>query len=388
MNQDSYGIYVHIPFCSQFCVYCDFYSVKQISKREPFIESLKREILLTGDEWSIGDNLNKRGVRTIYFGGGTPSVLAPFRIKELLDLITKTHNSADGGIEEITIEVNPDDITAEYLKELRSAGFNRLSIGIQSFDDNILRWMNRRHTGVVAQEAFYCAREAGFENISIDLIFGYEMLSDALWQDTLGKAISLDPEHISAYQMGVEPETPLHKLLLEGRYSIPDDETAFGQYKMLQELLSDAGYLQYEVSNFAKPGRESIHNSSYWNFTPYLGLGPSAHSFSGKKRSWNCDSVSRYINEIMEGGNSCGGFEILEEKEEFCEFIMLSLRSVRGIDRSILQNRFPQFLTEEFHKSVLLQKNSGNLTEEGGYIKIPSEKLFVSDGIIRSICWD
>ena len=389
MEQDRYGIYVHIPFCSQFCIYCDFYSVKRVSGKGLFLDSLKKEILNVEDNRDkIGDNIDKRGVGTIYFGGGTPSVLTSGQLIELLCLIKSSYRSTPGGIEEVTVEVNPDDITLEYLKELRKGGFNRLSIGVQSFDDSCLKWMNRRHNGEEAVKAFCYGREAGFDNISIDLIFGYAMLPDTLWEGTVKKAISLSPDHISAYQMGIEEGTPLYKLALNGGYCAPEDEVASGQYALLQRMLSDAGYLQYEVSNFSGLGKESRHNSSYWNFTPYLGFGPSAHSFSGACRSWNCSSVKGYIDAINAGKSPLGGSEVLGEEEIFCEFIMLSLRTARGIDKRQMQSRFSRLLTEKFYASVEDQKERGNLVEDDNYIKIPPEKLFVSDGIIRSIYWE
>jgi len=383
MDRGSYGVYVHIPFCSQFCIYCDFYSVKQISKRKSFLESLKKEIFLTGE----ASNIEERGVETIYFGGGTPSVLDAKQLASLLDAIRTAHRSAVGGIREITVEVNPDDVTVPYLRDLRSAGFNRLSIGVQSFENECLKWMNRRHTGEEAIRAFNGAREAGFENISIDLIFGYEMLSEDMWIDTVNKALSLNPEHISAYQMGIERGTTLYKLTTEGKYKTPEDETTSKQYRILQEKLVMAGYKQYEVSNFSKAGYESQHNSSYWNFTPYLGFGPSAHSLFGGKRSWNYNSLNRYIDEISEGRTPCKGFEVLRKEERFSEFIMLSLRTVTGIDKKILQSNYSEFLTAKFQMSVDRQEMLGNLIVDGEYIKIPPEKLFISDGIIRSIYW-
>ena len=385
MEQDRYGVYVHIPFCSQFCIYCDFYSIKRTSEREQFIESLKKEILNSKSRNidRIGDN--KRGVGTIYFGGGTPSVLTSAQLIGLLDHIEANHRSASGVLPEVTVEVNPDDVTLKYLKELRKAGFNRLSIGIQSFDNDCLKWMNRRHNGEEAVKAFYFGREAGFDNISIDLIFGYEMLSDTLWESTIKKAISLAPDHISAYQMGVEQGTPLYKLASDGKYNTPDDEITSGQYGLLQRMLSEAGYLQYEVSNFAKQGKESRHNSSYWNFTPYLGFGPSAHSFWEGQRFWNRSSVKGYIDAVTAGESPLGGLETLGKEELFCEFVMLSLRTIKGVDKKIMESCFAKFLTEEFFASVAYQKTLGNIIEDEDHIKIPPEKLFISDGIIRSI---
>ena len=389
MNRDSYGIYVHIPFCSQFCIYCDFYSVKRQSKKGVFLESLTKELLLAKEadkiNRNVGNEIKEGGVGTIYFGGGTPSVLATEQLTTLLDTIKTNYRSAVGGVREITVEVNPDDVSLPYLRELKRGGVNRLSIGIQSFENTILKWMNRRHTAAEAIGAFCNARAAGFENISIDLIFGYQMLSEREWRDTINKALSLSPEHISAYQMGVERGTPLYRLATKGEYKVPEDEVASKHYKILQEALTAAGYRQYEVSNFSKPRYESQHNSSYWDFSPYLGFGPSAHSFCGGNRWWNYSSLNRYISEISEGRLPCKGFEILGEKERFGEFIMLSLRTIAGIDKKQLESNYPKFLTKEFQRSVDRQKIIGNLVDDGECIKIPPEKLFISDGIIRSI---
>lgn len=239
------GIYIHIPFCSQFCSYCDFYSVKQTEKVNEFTESLIKEIVLRSNDFK-----NKGlTVNTVYFGGGTPSLISITSLKAILNALFRNYPLSPNGVKEQTIEVNPDDITPQYLHGLRECGFNRLSMGIQSFNDRHLRWMNRRHNALTALNAFKMAREAGFANISIDLIFGFEMLTIQEWTDNLQKAISLSPEHISAYQMSIERGTTLFKNYTKGAYLQPSDESSAKQYEMLGQELAKGGYIQYEVSS-------------------------------------------------------------------------------------------------------------------------------------------
>ncbi len=374
------GIYIHIPFCSQFCTYCDFYSVKQRSGRAGFTEALLKELE------SRADDFNKRGFTadTIYFGGGTPSLLSPDVLGEILARITRLYPADNPGRREVTIEVNPDDMTSQFANEIFKKGFNRLSLGVQSFSDEHLRWMNRRHNASQAIHSISVAREAGFENISLDLIFGFDMLTTQVWRENICKAIELNPGHISAYQMSLERGTDLYKQFKNGLYNHLPDAASYEQYTMLQEMLESAGYIQYEISSFARPGKNSLHNSNYWNFTPYFGFGPAAHSFDGEKRSWNLPSLSRYLK-AMDGGESCQREEILTPVDRFNEYIMLSLRQIKGINIQYLNEETTFDIPESFFKTLSKHLREGNLIEEGGQIIIPSRKLFVSDGIIREL---
>ena len=309
-------IYIHIPFCKSFCTYCGFYSEICSEKvQNLFVGELISEINRRREE--IGRTL---GVNTLYVGGGTPSLLPAASLKKIVDALGYER------YEEFTVEVNPEDIVtkgAEYLRALRGMGVNRVSMGVQSFDDGILRWMGRRHTASRAEEAFHMLRDAGFDNISIDLIFGISQLTDEMWYATVGKAMELAPEHISAYQLGIDEESVLAEMVEDGRYLEADDEHCRRQYDHLCSLLRDAGYHHYEISNFAVPGKEAVHNSAYWRRVPYVGLGPGAHSLrDGDIRSWNSRDISGWTSEE----------EHLTSEEIREERIMLGLRTDLGVD--------------------------------------------------------
>ena len=283
-------IYVHVPFCRSFCTYCGFYSEicsrrgpQQVQNRimEDYADALLDEIASRCEEITAARGSGPAGESpspdTLYIGGGTPSVLPPV----LLERIVRALGPAT--YEEFTVEVNPDDVAAggaQYAAALRALGVNRVSMGVQSFDDGMLRWMNRRHDAAGAREAFRLLRAAGFDNISIDLIFGLSHLSDGLWEKTIAEALALRPEHISAYQLSVDADSALAEIVDDGRYTEASDEQCRRQYDTLCRLLADAGYVHYEISNWALPGREAVHNSAYWRRVPYIGLGPSAHSLS------------------------------------------------------------------------------------------------------------
>lgn len=377
------GIYIHIPFCEQFCTYCNFYSVKGVAYRDKFILALKREIEIKRDFLE--------SAATIYMGGGTPSVLSVSKLREIMNSVTDVFCNANGNnAKEVTLEVNPDDITYEYACGLVDIGFNRVSMGVQSFVDEHLIWMNRRHRSAKAIEAYNLLRDAGIENISLDLIFGYDSLTMEQWKYNLERIIELAPEHVSAYQMSVEPGSALSGMLKKGDYILPDDNICIEQYKMLQQMLCENGYEQYEISNFARKGYYSQHNSSYWDKTPYLGLGPSAHSFDGKRRLWNTGSIKKYCdyyldNNFMEAKDIfdttvCSG-EILLEKDIFNESLMLGLRTVYGVDTVQLNSK----MLNDVLPVIKHQVSCGNLIREGSLIKIPIDKLFVSDSIIREL---
>jgi len=388
-----------------------------LSKRSGFVKALRKEIKSRSIEFSqIEENVN-----TIYFGGGTPSVLTASHLGSILRDIRKYYPVCDnetnrdneldsndeinvGSKPEITLEVNPEDVTPVFMHSVKKAGFNRLSIGIQSFYDAHLKWMNRRHTAAQAIKAFKIARESGFDNISIDLIFGFEGLTTDTWRENIKRAISLAPEHISCYQMTIERKTKLYTQYLKGEYLAINDQFSFCQFSSLQSYLAEAGYFQYEVSSFCKPGLKSRHNSSYWDFTPYFGFGPAAHSFNGRERSWNCKGINSYINGIQ-NGTRLYKTEAISPKDRFNEFIMVSLRKIEGIDKKRLMavnnlaelgsdqieidisqtEGFGQFITEEFTETLNSFLEQGDLIEESGKIKIPPEKLFLSDGIIREL---
>ena len=346
---------------------------------------------------------------TLYIGGGTPS-LCPV---EWLSEVVSALRAAVGEFEELTVEVNPDDVTREYALGLRGIGVNRVSMGVQSFSDTSLKWMARRHSASRACEAYKVLREAGFDNVSLDLIFGYDPVrwgssptaADVLmrfWREDLEEMLRLRPEHISAYQMGIEEGSVLGEKALAGLYHEPADEICAAQYALLQKLLSDAGYEQYEVSNFALPGRRALHNSGYWDRSPYIGLGPGAHSFDGdRRRSWNAPDVDRYIAAFGDsaalppvasgssgdsGASGSFGFlglpsvasrEVLTEEDILTEIVMLALRTADGLPLL----RLPSFMQTSIDRLL----STGSLILRDGRLRIPSDRLFISDSIIREL---
>ena len=376
------GIYLHVPFCNSRCIYCGFCSTVSKGLRQKYIPALKREISERGDFFSSLYE-SDRIVKTLYVGGGTPSILPPELLKEAVSAIRETFRIAEEI--EFTVEVNPDDITEDYAGSLRKMGVNRVSMGVQSFKDSHLKWMRRRHDSQTAVNAYRILRKAGFDNISLDLIFGFPLMTVGDWEDNLDTIIELNPEHISAYQMGIDPDTPLERMEKSGEFSLPSQEDSERMYKILQAKLKAAGYVQYEVSNFCKPGYHSRHNSSYWNRTPYLGLGPGAHSFIGMAREWNTSDIAIWcdlsILPLREG-------ETLSPVDVFNEILMLGLRTAAGVSLDTLRNCGPQsplFISDLLPKLSAMESNGLITLTPDGKIKIPPGKFFISDGIIREL---
>lgn len=376
------GIYLHVPFCNSRCIYCGFCSTVSKGLRQKYIPALKREISERGDFFSSLYE-SDRIVKTLYVGGGTPSILPPELLKEAVSAIRETFRIAEEI--EFTVEVNPDDITEDYAGSLRRMGVNRVSMGVQSFKDSHLKWMRRRHDSPTAVNAYRILRKAGFDNISLDLIFGFPLMTVGDWEDNLDTIIELSPEHISAYQMGIDPDTPLERMEKSGEFSLPSQEDSERMYKILQAKLKAAGYVQYEVSNFCKPGYHSRHNSSYWNRTPYLGLGPGAHSFIGMAREWNTSDIATWCNlsilPLREG-------ETLSPEDVFNEILMLGLRTAAGVSLDTLRNCGPQsplFISDLLPKLSAMESNGLITLTPDGKIKIPPGKFFISDGIIRDL---
>ena len=385
------GIYLHIPFCNKKCIYCGFYSVASKAFRDKYIPALEREISHRRDFFA-SLYPSDRTVKTLYIGGGTPSVLsadvlgrAVSSIRDNFSFPSEAFRTDNPDIFEFTVEVNPDDITPGYAQALKELGANRISMGVQSFNDSHLEWMGRRHNSQQAEDAFKILRNAGFSNISLDLIFGFPMLSQEQWEENLDRIIGLHPEHISAYQLGIDPDTPLERLAEKGRFRLPEEEVCEKMYKSLQAVLKGSGYTQYEVSNFCSPGFHSRHNSSYWSRIPYLGLGPGAHSFIGRHREWNYPGIETYCNpdtkEIREGEN-------LSPEDVFNEILMLGLRTAEGVRMKDLRNSDPMssvFITKIIPVIQDLEQKGLLAVTRDGRIKIPSGRLFVSDGIIRDL---
>ena len=370
------GLYFHIPFCKRVCAYCDFYKSVDLRRMDPLLESMHRELD------ARREYLGGEPVRTRYFGGGTPSLCAPEAIAGPLDHAATLFDCT--AAEETTLEANPDDLTEDYVTMLRRLPFNRISMGIQTFDDSTLLLLNRRHNALQAIEAVGRCRRHGFHNISIDLIYGLPGETDERWERDLRQAIALGVEHISAYHLTYEEGTPLHQMLQAHRVNEVDEDSSVRFFTTLMDTLSAAGYEHYEISNFCKPGLHSRHNTSYWQGIPYLGCGPSAHSFDGHSREWNIASLEKYISAIGEKKRSY-------EKEElslttcYNEYIMTSLRTRRGIDLPTLTTRFGQTLSDYCTSMAVPYLKSGKLEQQDNRLRLTRKGIFVSDGIISDL---
>lgn len=326
------GIYVHIPYCTQKCIYCDFYSVPTRKSKRNYLFALVKE--MQNRKHYLADS-----VKTLYLGGGTPSNLD---LEEMQFIVENLRNNFDlSQCEEMTLEANPEHLNAEYISFLRKLGFNRISIGIQSFDDADLRTLCRKHNSEQAISAIRTAREQGFENISLDLIFNLPSQTLEKWKKNLDTALSLSPEHLSCYCLTIEKNTILHKMIQKGLIDMPDEETGLQQFDFTMQQLASAGYEHYEVSNYCKPAYRSKHNTAYWQGVEYLGLGASAHSFDIRSRSWNPADINAYIYNIEHG--IAPETELLSPKDCYNEYIMLSLRTAEGVSPEYIKRHFPQF---------------------------------------------
>ena len=370
------GIYLHIPFCKRRCIYCDFFSTTENEKKEAYIQALVKELELRKDYLS-GETID-----TIYFGGGTPSQLEEKDFAQLFDYIYKVYPVNPEA--EITLEANPDDLTPAYVDMLHSLPFNRLSMGIQTFKEDTLRLLHRRHTAAQAQQAYLRCREAGFQNISIDLMYGLpgETLGD--WQKDLQTAIDMHPEHISAYHLIYEEGTPLWKLKEAHKVEETDEDLSVSLFKELIHTLKAHGYEHYEISNFCQPGYYSRHNSSYWTGKKYLGCGPSAHSFNGDSREWNISSLEDYIHSIE---NNCRRFENehLNRSTRYTECIMTSIRTRWGVPMDIMEQRFGRELWQYCMDMALPHLNDGKLEIRDNHLCLTRKGIFVSDGIMSDL---
>ncbi len=358
-------LYIHVPFCQQACSYCDFYFVTSLKYKTEYIQAIQNEILLRKNE--IPENLP-----TVYFGGGTPSKLSLADIEKILSTVY-THFKISNNVE-ITLEANPEDLTYEYVKGLINIGVNRLSIGIQSFDDRELQFMNRAHNAQKAEYSVKLSQDIGIENISIDLIYGSPLLTEFLWEKHLEKAISLNVPHISAYNLTVEPHTALYNRVQKGIIANVDEEKSAVYFNILSETLVQSGFEHYEISNFALPQKYSKHNTGYWKYLPYLGLGPSAHSFNTHTRSWNTRNLNTYLTYLLKNELSIEEKENLSLQQQANEYLMLGLRTQWGVDLSTVKNKTgidffyaKSIEIEQFVSRNLLsvQKNNLYLTHNG-----------------------
>ena len=370
------GIYIHIPFCRQACHYCNFHFATSLTHKNELVASLLKEIDLQKNY------LQNEVVETVYFGGGTPSLL---EIEELRSQVEKIRTvfrvSSDA---EFTLEANPDDISEEKLRGWKEAGMNRLSIGIQSFFDEDLQWMNRAHTAREAMDNLQRAR-LQFENITADLIYGTPSLTNDKWRKNVETLLSYNIPHISCYALTVEPKTPLQKMILSGKSETVNPDQQSEQFLLLMDWLAEAGYEHYEISNFAKPGFRSRHNASYWQGKKYLGIGPSAHSFDGVSRQWNIANNVRYVHSL---GQNLLPFEkeLLTPGQQLNEYIMTSLRTVEGLDLNLVENKFGKDaagkLASESRKYLASKKMNKS---ESGHLILTREGKLLADGIASDL---
>ncbi len=375
------GIYIHIPFCNSKCAYCGFYSLPSLKLKDRFLETLKAEIVARKD-YLQGD-----AVTTIYFGGGTPSLLSLKEIGELLHLINAHYPVASNA--EITLEANPDTLSLEYLEGLRQLGVNRLSIGIQSFFDNDLKYLSRRHDSHHAQQCLDWAKQAGFENISIDLIYGLPSSNAEQWNKNLDIFFAYGLPHLSAYALTLEPNAILTKQIELGKVQPVNEEDALRDYEILSQRAAENGYLHYEISNFCKRGMHSKHNASYWFGTPYIGFGPSAHSFDGTSRQWNVSSVEKYCARVPEPVE--GPFyekEILSPEQQYDEYVMLRLRTHWGIDLKWLKREMGERFSTycEQHAQPLIAQ--GRLSQTREFLYLTDQQMLFADGIAEELFWE
>ncbi len=371
------AIYIHIPFCDHKCIYCDFYSIITSDNIESLLTSLKREINYYSQLHS-----KEREVISVFFGGGTPSLMSPDYIKEIIEL-TKEKFSFASEVE-ITLETNPGTVNKNKLSDFRKAGINRISIGIQSFDEDDLKFLTRIHDKQTAINTVYNAVEAGFENISIDLIFNLPGQTKEKWKLNLEQAISLPIKHISAYSLILERGTILNKLVLDGKVQIQDEDYDAELYELAIDYLNEHGFIQYEVSNFAKPGYECTHNKAYWEYKDYFGFGPSAHSFINGNRWWNYSSLKRYISEVNEKQNAMMNFEELTKEQMRNEYIMLALRS-KGLNLAEYINSFGAEWLDKHSRDFEIMKNEGLVEIEHNLIKLTPKGYAICDEILSKI---
>ena len=373
------GIYIHIPFCKSKCNYCNFYSVASSKHLNDFISALLIEIELQRNYFD-GEK-----IETIYFGGGTPSVLSNDSLKIIIEKLQQTFEITSDA--EITIETNPNDLDLKKIKEFKQTDINRISIGIQSFFDDDLKYLNRIHSASQAEASVKRSQDAGFENISIDLIYGIPTSTDDKWKQNLDISFALDVPHISSYGLTVEPQTALDVLIKNGRSKPLDEQQNVKQFKLLMQEMKKHSFVHYEISNFCKEGFISQHNSNYWKGRKYLGLGPSAHSFNFKERQWNISNIEKYISSVSGKIIPCEK-EVLSENDKYNEYIMTSLRTMWGCDLKYIEVNYGAdniILLEEKAQNFI---ESGRMGKENSILTLTDEGRLFADGIAAELFID
>lgn len=366
------GLYIHIPFCASRCVYCGFYSTTLPALRDAYVDALCQELTLRAEELPADE-----AITTIYLGGGTPSQLTTDQLDRLFSYIYKVYRSQPV---EVTMECNPDDITPAFADWIAQSPIDRISMGAQTFSDDRLRLLRRRHTAAEVRRATTLLRQAGIRNISIDLMFGFPGETLADWEQDIDEALRLGVEHISAYSLMYEEGTTLHRWLSEGRVQEIDDDLSLRMYDCLVDRLTAAGYRHYEISNFALPQRESRHNSSYWRDVPYMGLGASAHSFDGRQRSWNVADIETYIAAIGRGERPCT-VEALDPDTHYEDVVLTSLRTAEGIDLGKIRRDFGSQRLDFLLAAADQDLRQGYLVREDDHLRLTRRGIYLSDGI-------
>ncbi len=369
------GLYFHIPFCKRVCAYCDFFKSVELTRSEEVLQAMERELAWAAPRFA------ERRMRTLYFGGGTPSLWQPEWLQRLIGRAEELFDCS--AIEECTVEANPDDLTAEWLEGLRRTRVDRLSIGIQSFDDGALKMMNRRHTAQQAAEAVARARKAGFENLTVDLIYGLPGFGGASLERSLQQVVALDVPHVSAYHLTIEGGTALGRRMRRGEFAPVAEEVSEREFERVHRVLTDAGYEHYEVSNFARSGFRARHNSAYWHGVPYLGIGPAAHSFDGAERRWSPSSLDDYV--ARAGSEALYEVEHLSERDRWNETLMTALRTADGVELAALAGRFGPERVGRLRREAARFESTGELLVAEGRIRIPAERFLTSDAVIAAL---
>ncbi|MBP6977559.1 MAG: radical SAM family heme chaperone HemW [Bacteroidales bacterium] len=370
------GIYIHIPFCKRKCHYCNFYSSTLLYQKQDFLEALIKEIRVRRDY------LPAVPLQTLYFGGGTPSLLTSGDLTQIIGIIYQTFPISPDA--EITLEANPDDLTEKYLDDLSQLPVNRLSIGIQSFSDCDLHFLNRIHSAAQAVDSIKLAQEKGFANLSIDLMYGIPTLTVDQWRENLHTAVSLNVPHISAYALTVEPGTVLAKLVISGKAEAPDEEAAVDHFNLLCDVMEHHGYSHYEISNFGKGNLVARHNVSYWTNEPYLGLGPSAHSYNGTARQWNKADVKGYMASLKNGFPDAE-METLTPDQQYNEYVMTSLRTMWGCSAGVVRDRFGKEMENHLLVHATPWIASAHLIREEDVLKLTRRGKLFADRIASDL---
>lgn len=374
------GLYVHIPFCATRCSYCGFYSTTKLDLQDRYVDSLCREIALRKEYLSSYSTDSKAAntiIRTIYIGGGTPSQLSRYSLEKLFHAIDTYLECSP---EEVTMEVNPDDVTNDLAETISALHINRVSVGAQTFDDNRLKFLNRRHKSFQVERAIDILHEHGVGNISIDLMFGFPGQTCDSWKEDVRRAISLDIQHISAYSLMYEEGTRLYRMLKENMIKEIDEEVSLNMYNELINILCGAGYEHYEISNFAKKGYRALHNSSYWHDIPYLGIGAAAHSYNIKSRQWNVSDINKYIESISHDTVPFT-FESIDADTHYNDIVTTELRTSEGIDLSRLADKYVQYIVKQAARHVADKTVDIN----DGHLKLTREGLYISDMIMSDL---